>query len=215
MEKTSFKKLPAQIYKLSRGRVPPERLHRNILNNESHARTARFHAQKVRLQEILRPFFKNELTDRKTSALRDPRFPPISLKELPHLQLGLSLLQNFEEVSNWEKDWELGKHGIQLEIHLDGSMGTAGKNQRRYSATFLPEVPVEQGWSKNETFDHLIAKSGYPSARNWMDLLQEIQDQDEDNFLKKKIKIIKYESIKGHLHHSDYAKKNHPQTSPE
>jgi AMMECR1 domain-containing protein len=102
---------------------------------------------------------------------------------------------------------------------LDGPTSTA-KGPQKYSATFLPEVPVEQGWSKRDTFDHLIAKSGFPKTHSWLDLLQEFQDQESletknKSLLKKKIKIIKYESIKGHLHHSDYLNKKQPQTSPE
>ena len=66
------------------------------------------------------------------SALQDRRFSPISLNELPLLKVGISLLTDFEEIQD-KYDWEIGKHGLWIE------------HQGR-SATFLPEVALEQGW---------------------------------------------------------------------
>lgn len=45
-------------------------------------------------------------------------------------------------------DWQIGVDGLILE-----------KNKQ--SATFLPSVPVEQGWSKHETLIQLAAKGGF------------------------------------------------------
>jgi len=87
-----------------------------------------------------------------TSAIHDRRFQPISIRELSHLTCGISLLTNFEDADNY-LDWEIGIHGIWIEFYDD--------NNRRKTATYLPEVAEEQGWTKEETIDELLRKGGY------------------------------------------------------
>ncbi|KAI9013886.1 ammecr1 protein [Phycomyces nitens] len=87
-----------------------------------------------------------------TSALQDSRFPPISLKETPHLTCAVSLLINFEQADNY-LDWEIGKHGIWIEFKdINGMTSTA---------TYLPEVMPEQGWTKQETIHSLLRKGSF------------------------------------------------------
>ena len=64
------------------------------------------------------------------SALEDTRFDPISKKEVPKLNVGLSLLVNFTDIED-PLEWEVGRHGIEIEFEVNG---------RHYSGTFLPEV---------------------------------------------------------------------------
>lgn len=85
-----------------------------------------------------------------TSALKDSRFDPISLKEVPNLKCSVSLLVNFENISD-AYDWEIGKHGIEIFFEDHGE---------EYSATFLPEVAAEENWTQDETLMHLIRKAG-------------------------------------------------------
>ncbi|GAX77874.1 hypothetical protein CEUSTIGMA_g5316.t1 [Chlamydomonas eustigma] len=92
-----------------------------------------------------------------TSALRDTRFPPIHIDEIPDLECTVSLLSCFEPASGGWHDWEVGVHGIIIEFE-DPDHSNAGCKR---SATFLPEVAQEQGWSKMECIDALIRKSGY------------------------------------------------------
>ncbi|GAA5885927.1 hypothetical protein JCM6882_004206 [Rhodosporidiobolus microsporus] len=49
------------------------------------------------------------------SAFRDHRFDPITAKEVPRLQCGVSLLTNFERCNDY-LDWEVGTHGIYVEF---------------------------------------------------------------------------------------------------
>ena len=72
------------------------------------------------------------------SALRDDRFDPIDISEVPHLTVGVSLLVNFTEIQD-PLSWEVGKHGVSIEF--DSPFG-----KKSYSSTFLPEVPAEEGW---------------------------------------------------------------------
>eukprot|EP01022_Parablepharisma_sp_SALTPOND_P007983 TRINITY_DN135021_c2_g1_i1.p3 TRINITY_DN135021_c2_g1~~TRINITY_DN135021_c2_g1_i1.p3 ORF type:complete len:312 (-),score=47.61 TRINITY_DN135021_c2_g1_i1:114-1049(-) len=85
------------------------------------------------------------------SAFDDSRFPPISLHEMPYLTCTVSFLRNFTKITN-PNDWEIGKHGLQIRFEDKGT---------KYDATFLPEVPKEEGWTKRKTITELIRKSGY------------------------------------------------------
>lgn len=49
-------------------------------------------------------------------------------------------------------DWNLGTHGIRISFVHRG---------RRYGATYLPDVAVEQGWTKEETIESLMQKAGW------------------------------------------------------
>ncbi|PKC16031.1 hypothetical protein RhiirA5_370160 [Rhizophagus irregularis] len=87
-----------------------------------------------------------------TSAIHDRRFSPVTIRELPHLTCGVSLLTNFEDAKDY-LDWEIGVHGIWIEFVDD--------HNRRRTATYLPEVTEEQGWTKEEAIDSLLRKGGY------------------------------------------------------
>jgi AMMECR1 domain-containing protein len=61
--------------------------------------------------------------------------------------------------------WTLGTHGIHI---------TFSHASRRYSGTYLPEVPPAQGWTKEETILSLIRKAGYRGKVNVGDEEDEI-----------------------------------------
>jgi AmmeMemoRadiSam system protein B/AmmeMemoRadiSam system protein A len=83
------------------------------------------------------------------AALQDPRFPPVKAEELPGLEVELTVLSTPRSIASW-KEIALGRHGILLT-----------KGGRR--AVFLPEVPVQEGWTLEETLAHLSRKAGLPS----------------------------------------------------
>lgn len=91
-----------------------------------------------------------------TSALRDSRFPPVAAHEIPSLACTVSLLRHFEPAAAWD-DWEVGKHGIVLSFECPRSGG-------RRSATYLPHVASEQGWTRREAVDSLFRKAGHGGA---------------------------------------------------
>ncbi|EEH36983.1 ammecr1 family protein [Paracoccidioides lutzii Pb01] len=86
-----------------------------------------------------------------TSAFGDTRFTPIPASLLPSLSCSLTLLSSFETCSD-TLDWTLGKHGIRISFTHRG---------RRLGATYLPDVAVEQGWTKEETMESLMRKAGW------------------------------------------------------
>ena len=76
----------------------------------------------------------------------------MSRSELTNLQVSVSILCHFEEGADWA-DWRLGTHGIRIEW--------LSERGNRKTATFLPEVPLAQGWDKTQTIDSLLRKGGF------------------------------------------------------
>ena len=112
------------------------------------------------------------------AAFNDFRFNPIELKEVKNLHCGISLLVNFEDVNDIY-DWEIGKHGIEIEFGDNNS----------YKGTFLPHVAKEQGWDKKKTLESLIMKAGFYGS------LDEIKDT---------IKLTRYQAIKVEMSYDEY-----------
>ena len=83
------------------------------------------------------------------SALRDPRFSPVSERELGGLRVEVSALTPPKRVASW-RDIVLGRDGITLE-------------KNGCFAVFLPQVAPEQGWDLPTTLSYLSQKAGLPS----------------------------------------------------
>jgi AmmeMemoRadiSam system protein A len=82
------------------------------------------------------------------AAFNDHRFPPLEPSELPRIEIEVSLLTPLVKIAGPEAI-VLGRDGVVLR-----------KSGR--SALFLPEVAVEQGWTRDEMLGHLCAKAGLP-----------------------------------------------------
>lgn len=92
------------------------------------------------------------------SAFEDARFPPIPLRDLPTLEVGVTLLTDFEPAST-PTSWDIGTHGLRISFTWHG---------RRYGATYLPDVAREQGWTKEETLVSLMRKAGWNgNSKEW------------------------------------------------
>ncbi|KAJ3176350.1 AMME chromosomal region protein 1-like [Irineochytrium annulatum] len=120
------------------------------------------------------------------SGLRDYaliRFKPIELKDLAFVECSVSLLVNFEVAKNY-LDWEIGIHGIRIEFK--------DHNGRRKTATYLPEIALEQGWTKDEAIDSLLRKGGYLGTA--------------DTKFKETIVLTRYKSQKHSVSYADFMK---------
>ena len=117
------------------------------------------------------------------AALKDSRFSPISNKELPHLTCEVSLLSNFEEIND-PLDWEVGKHGIEIEFRDQNGKGP-------YRGTYLPHVASEQGWNQRDTLDSLLQKAGFYDGK-----LEDVKD--------KFVLIRRYQSLKKGVTYTEY-----------
>jgi AmmeMemoRadiSam system protein A len=84
------------------------------------------------------------------SATDDPRFPPMALKELADMHIEINVLTPLRLIDNPE-EIEVGRHGVMIRAGLRGGL-------------FLPEVPVEQGWDRDEYLSTLCwMKAGLPA----------------------------------------------------
>ena len=84
------------------------------------------------------------------AAFDDPRFPPLEMKELADVDIEVSLLSPTSRIEG-PKAIVIGRDGVV--IHKDGR-----------SAVFLPEVALEQGWSRDDLMDHICRKAGLDSS---------------------------------------------------
>lgn len=96
------------------------------------------------------------------------------------LRVSVSLLVNFERARSWE-DWVVGIHGIRIRFKA---------SRKVFSATYLPEVAREQGWTKLEALESLIRKAGF-SGRI-------------DDALLGKVSLERYQSSKYSLSYQQY-----------
>lgn len=129
------------------------------------------------------------------AALEDTRFTPITKKELPLLRCSCNILDNFDTIYDSTNkgdiyNWEIGKHGIELKFK-DPSTG------EHLSATFLPDVMVEQEWDKDDTFINLIEKAGVLGS------VLDIMEDYEQYFLE----VIRYEGHKSMINYDDFDEK--------
>jgi len=88
------------------------------------------------------------------AALHDPRFRPVTERELANLRVEVSALTPPKLVASW-RDIVLGRDGMTLE-------------KGRAFAVFLPQVAPEQGWDLPTTLSYLAQKAGLPSD-GWRD----------------------------------------------
>lgn len=81
------------------------------------------------------------------AAFEDGRFPPVAADELPRLSLDVSVLSPLAPIA--PDAVEVGRHGLLLRC-----AGQAG--------LFLPLVPVQFGWDRDEYLAQLCRKAGLP-----------------------------------------------------
>lgn len=87
------------------------------------------------------------------TATNDPRFPKVSVSELPHLDLDVWLLFGPEQVTERGLDRinavTIGKHGLQII-----------RGQQR--GLLLPGVATDNGWGSEEFLNQVCVKAGLP-----------------------------------------------------
>jgi len=86
------------------------------------------------------------------AATRDPRFPPVRLKEMDSIVIDVTLLTPPERIEYSGPDDLLSK----IVIGRDGLIARKGF----YSGLLLPQVPVEWGWGVEEFLSHTCMKAG-------------------------------------------------------
>jgi hypothetical protein len=84
------------------------------------------------------------------AAFEDPRFNKVRANELKDLEIEISVLTPFKEVPG-PSAIVVGRDGVLLQ-------------KDRRSAVFLPQVAVEEHWTREEMLDNLCVKGGLPEA---------------------------------------------------
>ena len=88
------------------------------------------------------------------AAFNDPRFDSVTERELPDLEIEISVLTPLKRIKGVE-EIEVGKHGILIEKGF-------------YSGLLLPQVATEYGWDRKTFLEHTCLKAGLPKDA-WKD----------------------------------------------
>lgn len=83
------------------------------------------------------------------AAIGDNRFEPVTLKELSEIEIEVSILSPFKQISNIDEIL-IGRDGVLL-------------RKGELKGVFLPQVPVRMKWNHTQLLDHLCTKVGLPS----------------------------------------------------
>ncbi|MGI6087195.1 MAG: AmmeMemoRadiSam system protein A [Kiritimatiellia bacterium] len=100
--------------------------------------------------EACEPLYLSVHNNAVNAALSDPRFSPLRQEELPDVRMNVSILSPLTAIAGPE-EFQVGRHGIIL-----------SKGGRR--SVFLPEVAIDQKWTREETLANLSLKAGLPPA---------------------------------------------------
>ncbi len=87
------------------------------------------------------------------SATDDPRFPSVTIREVPNLEIEVSALTPFSPIR--PEDVVVGRHGLMI---------VRGDN----SGLLLPQVPEAYAWDREEFLAGLCVKAGLPKGA-WKD----------------------------------------------
>jgi MEMO1 family protein len=82
------------------------------------------------------------------AAFRDPRFSPVKEKELPELDIEISVLTPLKRIKD-VNEIQVGKHGIYIVKGM-------------WAGLLLPQVATEYGWDRLAFLEHTCQKAGLP-----------------------------------------------------
>ena len=83
------------------------------------------------------------------AAFEDPRFRPLQKSEFDKIKIEISIYTTPPHPIESYKKYIPGLHGIIL-------------SKAGHHATYLPEVPIDQCWTREQTLSHLSIKAGLP-----------------------------------------------------
>jgi hypothetical protein len=113
----------------------------------------------IGIPESIMPLHK-AITDAARSVTHDPRFPPLSVDELPTILIEVSILSPPERIhGDHPKDYP-----AKISIGKDGLIVEKGF----YKGLLLPQVPVEQEWDEETFLSQTCLKAGLPPDA-WID----------------------------------------------
>lgn len=93
-----------------------------------------------------KPLYQTIMEMAIASSFEDPRFPPLTKKELPEIDIEISVLGPLRRIKGAE-EIEVGKHGLYI---VRGP----------FRGVLLPQVATEYGWTPEVFLDHTCMKAG-------------------------------------------------------
>ena len=105
------------------------------------------------------PLYKTVGEMAEAAAFQDPRFMPVTEREVSDLEYEISVLTPFKKIKE-VNEIEVGKHGIYIKKGWS-------------SGLLLPQVATEYGWDRQTFLEHTCLKAGLPSSA-WRDQNAEI-----------------------------------------
>ncbi len=98
--------------------------------------------------EPIMPLYETVIRAAIFAACKDPRFPPLSQEELKNLEIEISVLSTLKKIED-PSQIEVGKHGLLI---VEGEK----------KGILLPQVPVENNWSRDMFLRQACLKAGLP-----------------------------------------------------
>lgn len=97
------------------------------------------------------------------ASAQDRRFlkNPVTLQELPQLQISISILSPLRRIQRLE-EIQIGTHGIRV-------------GQGKAVGCFLPEVATEQAWDRQEFVEYCLKHKAHLPAKSWQDPKTQIE----------------------------------------
>jgi AmmeMemoRadiSam system protein B/AmmeMemoRadiSam system protein A len=95
------------------------------------------------------PLYKTIEKMAEAAAFNDPRFTPVEEKELPELDIEISVLTPLKRITD-VNEIQVGKHGIYIKKGWS-------------SGLLLPQVATEYEWDRQTFLEHTCQKAGLPS----------------------------------------------------
>jgi uncharacterized protein (TIGR00296 family) len=100
------------------------------------------------------PLIKATIGSAINAATRDPRFPPVTLQELNHLLIEVTILTppekiEVEDPKEYPNSIEVGKDGLIVRKDF-------------FSGLLLPQVAVDWDWDKEQFLSQCCVKAGLP-----------------------------------------------------
>ncbi len=92
------------------------------------------------------PLFREVATMAEAAATQDPRFQPMTSKEIDNFSLEVTVLSPLEKIDSTDQI-EIGTHGIYIEKGI-------------HRGVLLPQVATEYGWDRETFLSQTCAKAG-------------------------------------------------------
>ena len=104
--------------------------------------------------EAVKPLYQAVAEMAVSSSTEDPRFPPVQPEELDDIDIEITVLSPLRRITSPESVI-VGRHGLVIRKGF-------------YSGLLLPQVPVEQGWNREQFLANICLKAGLP-PNAWKD----------------------------------------------